>query len=126
MESYDPLHSPDPDEWQSLGETERIELVEAYHRKARTRLPDEKIHATIHVIVENQIAMGDQIPVRATLERLMRQGLDRHDAVHAIGCVLMSHMTGQRRKSTGKGDPNEAYYQELKSLTPAKWRRDFG
>ncbi len=42
----------------------------------------------MHVVVENQIAMGDEIPVRDTLVRLMSEGLDRHDAVHAIATVL--------------------------------------
>jgi hypothetical protein len=31
--------------------------------------------------VENQAALGDEIPVRGTLERLMGEGLDRHAAI---------------------------------------------
>jgi len=37
--------------------------IEAYHRRARIRLPNEKVHAVIHAIVENQIALGDELPV---------------------------------------------------------------
>ncbi|MCH8980062.1 MAG: hypothetical protein IH945_12595, partial [Armatimonadetes bacterium] len=79
MEAYDPLNAPDPDEWQSVDEQERIILVMEHHREAGVKLPNERLHATVHVIVENQIALGDEIPARATLERLIREGLDRHD-----------------------------------------------
>jgi hypothetical protein len=81
---YDPDKTPDLDEWRGTGEAERIEMVRRYHRKAGIELPNEQIHAAIHVIVENQIAEGDRIPVRETLVRLMSEGLDRHDALHAI------------------------------------------
>ncbi len=40
-----------------------------------------------HVVVENQIALGDEIPVARNLHQLMAQGLDRHDAIHAIASV---------------------------------------
>jgi len=47
------------------------------------------MHGVAHVIVENQIAAGDSTVEPVTLARLMREGLDRHDAIHAIGSVLM-------------------------------------
>jgi hypothetical protein len=75
---YDPLKAPDAEEWLSLDESERIRLVVEYHRRARIRLPNIKAHAAFHVIAESQIALGDQIPVRRTLVRLMEEGLDRH------------------------------------------------
>ncbi len=90
MKAYDPLKAPDPAGWESLDEQERIALVLAYHRQAGITLPDA--HATIHVIVENQVAMGTKTPVRATLDRLLSEGLDRHDAIHAIGSVLAEHL----------------------------------
>jgi hypothetical protein len=62
---YDPLQTPEPGEWLSLDENECIRLVKDYHRRARIRLPNRKAHALFHVIVENQIALGDEIPVRA-------------------------------------------------------------
>jgi hypothetical protein len=33
------------------------------------RVPSITAHAAIHVVVENQIALRDEIPVRATLDR---------------------------------------------------------
>jgi hypothetical protein len=97
---YDASTAPDPQAWLELDEQERIELVIAYHR--RYHLPmgqDPKMHGVAHVIVENQVAMGDATVVPATLARLMREGLNRHDAIHAIGSVLMvSFSTWSRRK----------------------------
>ena len=82
---YDPLEAPEPEEWLALDEAERIRLAERYHRRAHIRVPNIKAHATIHVVVENQIALGDEIPVRATLDRLMGEGLDRHEAILRAG-----------------------------------------
>jgi hypothetical protein len=49
---------------------------------------NDRIGATVHVIVENQVALGDAFPAKAVLIRLMNEGLDRHEAIHAIGSVL--------------------------------------
>jgi hypothetical protein len=56
IREYDPLTEPHPREWLAMDEQERIDLVTAYHRPARIRLPRAHLHATIHVVVENQIA----------------------------------------------------------------------
>ncbi len=120
---YDPLVAPDPDDWRALDEEERIDAVMAFHRRARIRLPNAKVHATAHVIVENQVAEGDALPVRRTLARLMGEGLDRHDALHAIGMVLMVHMHDLMKAGDVEGDPNLKYYAELERLTAEEWRR---
>ena len=59
MQRYDPLNAPDPQQWLLLDEKERLGLVEDYHRQARVELPNAKVHAVAHVIVENQIALGE-------------------------------------------------------------------
>ena len=56
MDKYDPLVAPDPDEWLSLDEQERIILVGDYHDEVGVEVPNEELHAVVHVIVENQIA----------------------------------------------------------------------
>ena len=123
MEEYDPLVAPDPDAWLAVDEQERIELVEAYHLDEGVELPNPKVHAILHVVVENQIAEGDALPVRRTAERLMAEGLDRHDALHAIGLVLIEHMSDLMQDDGATGDPNPAYFAELERLTAAAWRR---
>ena len=121
--TYDPLVAPDPEEWLALEEDERIGMVMDFHRRARIRLPNAKAHAIAHAVVENQIAEGDALPVRRTLERLMDEGLDRHDAVHAIGMVVMGHINDLLKAGHVEGDPKLPYFAELERLTADQWRR---
>jgi len=123
MKQYDPAKGPDPDEWLAMDEVERILLVERYHRRAHVRLPNHKVHAAIHAVVETQIAEGDEVPAKETLARLMAEGLDRHDAVHAIGSVLAEHMHRIATDPKSAGDVNAHYFGDLKTLTAAKWRK---
>src|SRR5438552_8802003 len=87
MDSYDPDTPRPSGEWLHTDEGERIELVSSYHRRKKIRLPNAQLHAVIHVIVENQLGMGETV-VGDTLVRLQSEGLSRHDALHAIGSVL--------------------------------------
>ena len=97
---YDPLEAPEPEEWLAIDDAERIRLALDYHRRARVRLPNEKLHAVLHIVIENQIALGDEIPVQNTAQRLMAEGLDRHEAIHCIASVLaefIHYLTGKSR-----------------------------
>jgi hypothetical protein len=129
FQDYDPFVEPDPEEWLGMDEQERIGLILEYHRGEGVELPNENAHATFHAIVENQIAQGDQLPVRRTVQRLMTEGLDRHEAIHAVGLVSAEHLyTVLREANEGgqpaaNGDPNEAYFAELERLTAEKWRQ---
>ena len=93
MKQYDPDRDPSPEEWLALDEQERIGLSEEYHRRHRIRIRNAKLHAVVHAIVENQLALGEPVVV-ATVARLRGEGLDRHDAIHAIGSVLSVHLNG--------------------------------
>ena len=88
---YDPEAAPEPGMWLALDETQRIELVSAYHRRLGAKLPNTHLHAAIHAIVENQLAQEVEI-TKDALARLRAEGLDRHEAIHAIGSVLMGHV----------------------------------
>ena len=121
MERYDPDKPIDAEEWTALDEDERQYLVKQYHRKKRIKIPDERMHAMIHVVVENQIAMGDEIPAQETLARLMQEGLSRHDAVHAIGSVVASHLFNLIKHGPASKDSNADYYRQLKELTAEGW-----
>jgi hypothetical protein len=121
---YDASKMLDPVAWLQLDEQERIDLAIAYHR--RYHLPmgqDAKLHGIMHVIVESQVAMGDVTVVPATLARLMREGLNRHDAVHAIASVLIGVIHDvATKKADANLDINDRYGRELTELTAASWR----
>ena len=78
MKRYDPEVPPDPAEWLRLDEQERIRLIEEHHREQRIELPNLKLHAVFHAIVENQIAEQLESSLRG-LTRLTAEGLSRHD-----------------------------------------------
>jgi len=81
------------------------------------------LHATIHVVVENQIALGEVVVIDA-LARLRAEGLTRHDAVHAVGMVLAGHIYELRKSPpTQTSDPNPPYLDRLRRLTAAEWLR---
>ncbi len=98
-------------------------MVEDYHERAGIELPNVHVHAAIHVVVENQVAMGDELPTKETLDRLMVEGLDRHDAIHAIGSVLSTHLFDLLKQEPKRGFDNEIYRRDLECLTAENWRR---
>ena len=121
MEFYEPLQGPVPDEWFALDERERVILVEEYHESEEVNLPNLRIHASFHAVVENQIASGDPPEVQVTLERLLREGLDRHEAIHAIGSVLSEQIFNVMKNPSAQKNPNKAYIRRLKKLTAMVW-----
>jgi len=120
MKKYDPMIEPPSAEWLELDEAEQIKLVTAYHKSTRVKIPRPEVHAMVHVVVENQLAEGIE-PAQDALERLMADGLDRHDAIHAISNVLLDHMQRIARGEVTEPDQHEQYFQDLKSLTADKW-----
>ena len=121
MDAYDPLQAPDSEEWLALDESERIALVEDYHVRAGVELPNRYLHSAIHATVENQLALGEPPEAGRALARLLAGGLDRHEAVHAIGSVLAKHMFKMLKASEGSNQ-NEAYCGDLERLTAERWR----
>ena len=122
MDSYDPDTPLPSADWLQTDEGERIELVSSYHRDKKVRLPNAQLHAVIHVVVENQLALGDDLVVE-TLARLRREGLSRHDALHAIGSVLAADLYELMRESSeATGDVHRRYLDRLKTLTAKNWR----
>jgi hypothetical protein len=115
--AYDPPVAPDPGPWLALSERERMDLVMGYHRRAGISSPSEKMHAIIHVIVENQIALGDELPVRRSVERLTEEGLDRHKAIHAVGSALTDRLIEAMKDPEAKAVSQEAYNAAIEQLT---------
>ncbi len=121
MNRYDSSQAPDPVEWLYQDEQARVVLVEKCHRRARVDVPNLTLRATMHVVVENQLASRDEPVVRA-LARLIKEGFTRHDAVYAIGSVV----AGQIYDVLKLGDTPEAsrarYYAVIECLSAAEWR----
>ncbi len=93
MQTYDPEKAPDAEAWLALDEATRTRLVEAAHQPlpaGHPPMPQPRLHASIHVVVENQLALGNPPTVRAAMDRLTRAGLGRHQAVHEVGTVVSS------------------------------------
>jgi hypothetical protein len=116
---YDPMTGPAPEAWLELDEGEQADVVLRYHKRHRLRGGNMRLHAVIHATVETQLAEG-HAAAAAALRRLVGEGLDRHEAIHAIGAVVADQIY-----ATMKGtafDPAE-YERRLHQLDLASWRR---
>jgi len=82
-------------------------------------MPNPHTHAMMHVIVENQLALGDPPETRATLERLLAAGLSRHAAVHAVGSVVAEALWKVLRDHATFDRPANA--RALERLRPEGW-----
>ncbi len=123
---YDPAKRVEPQWWRSLGAEERVSLIEAAHVVLPAwhhPVPESRPHALLHVVAENLAARGDEIPVYAALQRLVRQGLQRHDAIHALGNACSEHA---RAIGSGRASPDdpppEGQIKSAAAMTVAKWR----
>lgn len=125
MKRYDPERVPDPEEWLALDEQERIALAAAHHRRRRVKLPNLQLHAVIHAIVENQLAERLAV-VQETLERLLAEGLNRHEAIHAIGSVVTERLWKVLTEKSPGPDPEGEYFRRLEALTASRWLKGDG
>ena len=123
MKKYEPLFYGEKDEWLRLEEEERIALVLDYHENLDEEFEGESIrlHAAMHVVVENQIALGETY-VENTVARIMRQGISAHEAIHAIAAILSEDIvsllnSGEKEFYTKK------YRRKLEKLTAKRWRK---
>ena len=125
MEQYDPLVPVSADDWFATDEEQRITLVESYHRENGPEIPNLRMHAVVHVVVENRLAEGDRATTDA-LERLRGEGLDRHDAVHAIGTVVLDELQAAVDGGREEGESGEdRLTRRLDELTAEAWYREF-
>lgn len=56
----------------------------------------------------------------------MQQGLDRHEAIHAIGSVLIKYLWEVGSGTNAAGDFTNDYFEEVSQLTAQKWFDEFG
>jgi Domain of unknown function (DUF1841) len=78
-----------------------------------------EVHAVIHMAVETQLAEGHPEATTA-LDRLLRDGLDRHEALHAIGSVLAEELFDVMKSK--RPHDAAAYARKLSSLTASSWK----
>ena len=125
--AYDPEIQPDTEPWLEIDEQERISLAETFHRRAGIDLPNVMAHAVFHAIVENQIALKVGAVVRA-IPRLMRQGLSRHDAIHAIASVLAEYLHEQANIASEDSSEvaNARYEAAVERLSAKEWLANYG
>ena len=115
---YDPTKAPDPSEWLAMDEAERLAAVLRHHKRAQEEDGRLRAHAAIHATVETQLAEGCG-PAMRTIERLVEQGLDRHDAVHAIGSVVAAQLYAALQH---RAFDSAEYEARLDTLTADSWR----
>jgi len=77
------------------------------------------MHATIHLVIENQPAENKPPAARAARVRLMNEGLDRHEAMHAVGSVLSTWLFAVMKNN--RPFDNAAYCHDLDELSVESW-----
>lgn len=118
MASYDPLKPMPMTDWLALDEQERYGAVERFHRNHKPLPPSLPGHVAFHVIVENQLAESLEC-VCLVLARIMREGLDRHHAIHAVGSVVAKHLNEMLRRQSRFDIA--AYARDLDRLSADAW-----
>ena len=112
MDTYDPDIAPPAADWLSLDERARMSLAIGAHAG---RFPDalhseggnEIMHGSLHAIVETQIASGQPPITGQTIDRLMKDGLRRHPAIH-----MVMHALAQQLVLAGQGSSPEPGHWE--------------
>lgn len=120
---YDAMRDPDPRQWLALSEAERVTACERHHiplPRGHAPVANLRLHSAVHATVENQIAQDAPPEVRRTLSRLVREGLTRHEAVHAIGSAAADAMARVVREK--RPFDAEAYVRDLAALKAQDWR----
>jgi hypothetical protein len=121
MDKYNPDQPVNSKNWLELDEAIRIELVHDFHSELDLEMADEalSLHSTIHVLVENQLAMGVEF-IPETIAKLTRQGLNRHEAIHAIG-ALISEDIFDVLNGNAEEFSQKKYRRKLEKITAKRW-----
>lgn len=104
-------------------EQELMDRILAEHRRdPHPGLGGERLrlHVAIHSVVETQLAEDEPPETAATLARLLSEGLDRHQAVHAIGSVVASEVFEVLQE--GRRYDEGRYRAALRELSAERFR----
>ncbi len=116
---YDADQDRDAKTWLELDEAERMDAVVRCHKGIGLKGGPARLHAVVHTAVENQLAEGHE-GARRTLDRLVAEGLTRHEAIHAIGTPLSEQMLAALK--LGRPFDAAGYERALERLTAASWK----
>lgn len=108
----------DANDWLELDETERLARVEEAHAREGSQVGDNaRVHAAMHVIVENRLAMKDEAVV-AAYERFRAAAVSRHETIHALASVVAAQLFDTLAEKRAHTPEDDAAFAEL---NPADW-----
>ncbi len=119
--NYDAAVGPNPKDWQRWDEDERVLAIEEYHRCEQPHEPADnpKMHALLHTVVETQLSNGEPSEIGEALVRLTAEGLNRHEAIHAMGTLVAEMLFAVLDQ--GRDPDIRAYRQALADLSARQW-----
>lgn len=123
--TYDPLVDPVPSQWLRLSEQERIDAVLEHHLGDGLEPSRATLHAVTHVVVENILAEDAVDGASAKLRELIADGLDRHDAIHALGTAVAEIIFGALRspdQPTTEEQRQQRLAERIAEVTAQSWR----
>lgn len=124
MKYYNPDEPLNKSEWLVLDDEERKRLVSNFHESSGEEFQDDgalAMHSYMHVVVENQIATNVDL-VQETITKLVRQGLSRHEALHAISAIIVKDIFDMLKETKSDFCPKK-YRRKLEKITAKRWRK---
>ncbi|MBO9494277.1 hypothetical protein J7438_09290 [Thalassotalea sp. G20_0] len=123
MKYYNPDKPLNVSEWLVLDDEQRKILVSNFHESIEEFQDDGALtmHSYMHVVVENQIAKNVDL-VSETVTKLVRQGLSRHEALHAISAIIVEDIFDML-KDTKSEFCLKKYRRKLEKITAKRWRK---
>jgi hypothetical protein len=119
VKSYRPQQPLEGAEWLAMSEGDRLLLVEQAHERNRWPAGENaRVHASMHVIVENRLAAKDA-PVVAAYDRCLSAGLDRHTTIHALASVVTAQLFRALQEGREYRAEDDGGFAEL---DPNEWR----
>ena len=120
MIKYNANSVPVPEEWLALEEEARVKLIQEYLEESGDFTGENAhLHACMQAIVENQIAADDPPATAQAVKRLMKEGLERQNALHAVAYALNNELFFMHKN--GKEFSTTRYRTNLNKLSARKW-----
>ncbi|RLJ39053.1 hypothetical protein C8C98_2787 [Acidovorax sp. 106] len=120
--TYDPDFDPDPSTWRSIDAHDRVRLVISHHAQNRISVSDNRMHALLHVNIENMLLQGKG-PVTRALEKLRAEGHPRHKVIHILATVWLAYPVGSIGGSANLTHQEQqlAFNAAMETITGEGW-----